>query len=419
LSPENSSTSNIPQPSLIQQLPLLPESTAICHGVDAVPLISGAYFDAVPKHALNKTEKALIIAYDEQQRIERWTRAYDTKLRVERRYQERQTEAYNNRKYTVTINHDMVKIKAYGIRAADNPGGGRRGSITGFSSASRKRMLEFLATIRWDMGEKTVFATLTYPGKYASVPAWDINQWKSDFEALRRRIERLSDEIMLIWRKEFVRRKSGETKGIYLPHYHCIIFIPDNLDMTSLKMPDGTKLIEVDELKLNPDKRRVHSSDSRLIEAWLLAHWHDIAGRGDDNHRTHGVHCSPITSRRHAYYYVSKYVGKVESDKFEIGRRWGRVGKFDTSPLWVTDMTPDEYIEFKRLVARWMRSRGGKYWKKFVRMPIEVGCSVFGLGDSSNPAFKTGFDSTICDMLVHATGLILQKMDEKRLNDYN
>jgi len=224
---------------------------------------------------------------------------------------------------------------------------------------------------------------------------------------------------MIVWRMQMVRRKSGETKGVVLPHYHFIIFIPDNLDMSSLKMPDGKKLVEVESLKLNPDTQREHTENSRLVEAWLLAHWHDIAGRGDDNHRVRGAHVAPVTSRRHVYYYVSKYVGKTESDKLEVGRRWGRVGKFDISPLMITDMTPDEYIEFKRLVARWMRSRGGKYWKKFVRMPIEVGCSVFGLGDSSNSAGKIGLQSTICDMLRHATGLILQKEDENDLDNFN
>ena len=419
MSPDNATPTNIPYSQHITQLPLLPENTPICHGVEALPLISGAYFDAVPQHALRKSEKALIKAHEEQRTEERYEKAYVRNRQVEVRFQERLTESYKNRKFTVTINHDMVKVKAFGFPGASNPGGGLRGAITGFSSASRKRMLEFMASIRWDMSENTVFATLTYPGKYASVPIADIDQWKSDFEALRRRIERLSDEIMLVWRKQLLRRKSGETQGVILPHYHAIIFIPENLDITSLKMPDGRLLSEIDNLKLNPDTERKHSQLSRSIEAWLLAHWHDIVGRGDDNHSLHGAHVAPIESRRHVYYYVSKYVGKTESDDLEVGRRWGRVGKFDTSPLMITDMTPLEYIEFKRLVARWMKARGGKYWRKFVRMPHDVGCTVFGLGDSSNPAWESGFYSTVWGMLLHAGDILSLKFGQNSLNTYN
>jgi len=419
LSREDTSLTNIPYIKHIAQLPLFPEIPAVCHDFEASPLISGAYFDALPQHALKSSEKALVLAYEEQERVRTWRRAYLRHSAVEKSYQQRQHENYKNRKFTVTINHDMVKVKAFGFPGASNPGGGLRGAITGFSSASRKRMLEFMASIRWDMSENTVFATLTYPGKYASVPIADIDQWKSDFEALRRRIERLSDEIMLVWRKQLLRRKSGETQGVILPHYHAIIFIPENLDITSLKMPDGRLLSEIDNLKLNPDTERKHSQLSRSIEAWLLAHWHDIVGRGDDNHSLHGAHVAPIESRRHVYYYVSKYVGKTESDDLEVGRRWGRVGKFDTSPLMITDMTPLEYIEFKRLVARWMKARGGKYWRKFVRMPHDVGCTVFGLGDSSNPAWESGFYSTVWGMLLHAGDILSLKFGQNSLNTYN
>ena len=419
MSPDKITSHNIPQTPYVEQLPSLPDLDVGCRADEVSPLTCAAYFDATPNHKFNQSDKALIAIADEQLRVERWERACRTRKRIEQKFHARRVESFQNRKFTVTINHDLVKVKSYSIEKRENCGGGIRGAVAGFSRASRKRLLEFMASIRWDMSKKTVFATLTYPGRYASVPAWNDEQWLSDFEALRRRIERLSDEIMIVWRKEFVRRKSGETKGILLPHYHLIILMPDSLDMLSAKLPDGTPLAEVEELKLNPDKRREHSHDSRLVEAWLLAHWHDIAGRGDDNHRIHGVHVSPVKSRRHVYHYVSKYIGKIETDKFEIGRRWGRVGKFDTSPLVITDMTPDEYIEFRRLVAHWMRARGGKYWRKFIRAPIDVGCTVFGLGDSSVPAWKSGFQSTIWSMLLHATGLISQKMVENRLDNYS
>lgn len=396
-------------------MPLFPSENFGSDDFERVTLISGAYFDAIPYHKLRPSEKLLIKAHEDHEYTRSWRQAYIVRRDVESRYQARQHEIYKNRKYTVTINHDMVKIKAYGILGGMNGGGGLRGAITGFSNASRKRMLEFMASIRWDMSKNTVFATLTYPGKYASVPVGNVDQWKADFEALRRRIERLSDEIMLVWRKQMQSRKSGETQGITLPHYHAIIFIPENLDLSRLKMPDGTKIVDHESLKLNPDTNRKHSTVSMMIEAWLLAHWHDIVGRGDDNHARHGAHVAPVTSRRHVYYYVSKYVGKTESDDLEVGRRWGRIGGFDTSPLMITDMTPDEYIEFKRLVARWMRARGGKYWRKFVRMPIEVGCTVFGLGDSSNSAWEGRLESTIFDMLLHASGIVLQAWDEKSI----
>jgi len=97
----------------------------------------------------------------------------------------------------------------------------------------------------------------------------------------------------------------------------------------------------------------------------------------------HGADVAPVKSRKHAYHYVSKYVAKESGDVLEIGRRWGRIGDFDTAGSIEVALTFDEYVIFRRLVRRWMKGRGGKYHRRFAKQSPSKGCTVFGIGDEA------------------------------------
>jgi len=113
--------------------------------------------------------------------------------------------------YEVTINADLVHVKVFGLThypAGKSSTDGKRGNVVGFSRRSRKRLIEFMASVRHD-GDM-LFLTLTYPDKFPV----DRETWFRHFEAFRRRLERMSPEIAVIWRKELVERKSGKSQGI-------------------------------------------------------------------------------------------------------------------------------------------------------------------------------------------------------------
>jgi len=287
----------------------------------------------------------------------------------------------NMQRWKVSVHADMLKIKASDydtgrLQRGRFPGGSktpegeegvegiagdirypepanRRGSVRGFSRASRKRMIEFMAKVR-DTGAM-FFATLTYPDH---CPHNDDGAWNADFEAFRRRFERAYPTYRAIWRMELVARKSGDYIGVICPHYHLLIFADRSMTENETEETNDT------------------------LWAWLSNNWFEIASQDDDRHLEHGSHCNPVRSRKHAYAYVSKYVAKKAEDGLEVGRRWGRIGAFDTSASETHRLTDDEYVIFRRLVKRWLRNRSRAYASRWAKQSPSAGCTVFGLGDT-------------------------------------
>jgi len=224
--------------------------------------------------------------------------------------------------------------------------GGRRGAITDFSLASRRRMMRLLSTIRL-VDTVTMFVTLTCPDDFP-----DHETQLAYFEAFRRRLERLLPGAGAIWRVEYKRRKSGVNRDQVAPHWHLILVVPKHLVRDDLWQDIATD-------------------------------WHEIAGNGDPDHALHGCDIKPMQSRRKTYYYLSKYAGKTDDDGHGIqGRRWGVIGCLDTSPGTAIPLTLPEAVQLKRLVRRWLKSRGATdYAKRLAKMRPEWRLWVFGWGD--------------------------------------
>lgn len=260
------------------------------------------------------------------------------------------------RDYSVSVHADMLKI-----HRPQTPGmtplkhtGGIRSTIKGLSRSSRKRMIEFMASVR--TGDASLlFATLTYPDAFPT----DSNIWHRHFEAFRDRFEHHYTNHRALWRIELIDRKSGDNAGVIAPHWHLIVFLPQRIEPNELEI------------------------EASLIQTELRQMWYEIVNSGDENHLRHGVDVAPVKSRKHAYHYVSKYVAKESGDVMEIGRRWGRIGQFDNSESIKVSLTFDEFLILKRLVKRWMKGRGCKYRRRFARQSPLKGCTVFGIGDEA------------------------------------
>jgi len=98
----------------------------------------------------------------------------------------------------------------------------KRGEIAGFSRAARFRLLRFIATVNWAEAMPCLFVTLTYPDEVVTTRSTLRNKHRYLFH--RHTEKALAVKLPMIWRVEWVARKSGSNKGTYLPHIHLLLF---------------------------------------------------------------------------------------------------------------------------------------------------------------------------------------------------
>jgi hypothetical protein len=168
--------------------------------------------------------------------------------------------------------------------SSDIKGGGKRNGIKGFSSASRRRLMQTIAKVRRD-AELPLFVTLTYPGVFPGPKAS-----KTHLDALNKRIARAFPNAGYIWKLEPQQRGA--------PHFHILLWgVP-----------------------------------KKEFRTWLPVAWFGIAGAGDEKHlKWHkgelgngNTHCvQQVKSFRGVWAYAAKYLGKT----FEIPG-WEAAGRF-------------------------------------------------------------------------------------------
>lgn len=206
-----------------------------------------------------------------------------------------------------------------GAKSKGGPGG-VRGPITRFSRSSRLRLLQFLALLNKNLLILPLFITFTYPDAFPEDP----REWKQHLYRWRRRFERKSGGVPVIWRLEMMRRKSGSNAGRLAPHFHALVFV------------------RVDDL-----------GDFR---AWLSASWYESCGMLDDKHLLAGTNATQTQSWRQVTGYLSKYVAKLEtfdSASAGIGRHWGIWHKEQLRiDLEVTPLTERQAFAVRRVFRR-------------------------------------------------------------------
>lgn len=199
------------------------------------------------------------------------------------------------------------------------------GGIKGFSPASRRRLLELIATVKRD-AELPCFVTLTYPSEFPTV-----ERAKRDLKVFLQRLDRRFSMAGYIWKLEPQQRGA--------PHYHLLVWGVDVVYLLS----------------------------------WVVENWYDIAGNGDRNHYLFHAGLlgnSPcvqqVRSFRGVWSYAAKYLGKT----FEVaqwgtkwtGRFWG-VGNRKNIPLGEVikiEVDHKKVVELMRYQRRYMDMRKRK-----------------------------------------------------------
>lgn len=176
------------------------------------------------------------------------------------------------------VNGALVKLKGDPGRAPEQ---GPRGWVTGFSRASRKRMLEFVQSVDQVRAGMPLFVTLTYPGEWPGDP----HRWKRDLDTWLQRLRRAAADAWAVWRLEPQRRGA--------PHYHLLVFGIDRLD-----------------------------------KDWLGQSWFEVVGSGDLRHLRAGTQVQRTRSWRGVVRYAAKYLAKTMEELPEgwadgVGRWWG------------------------------------------------------------------------------------------------
>ncbi len=201
----------------------------------------------------------------------------------------RKTENCEGRKPSVSWVAGASIFKTSQGSDGEKVGGGLRGSIAGFSSDSRRRLMCVIASIRRD-ADLPSFVTLTYPNKFPS-PA----ESKRHLKIFCQRLKYFFPSVSAIWKLE------PQDRGA--PHYHLLVWGVSQHDLFS----------------------------------FTVNAWYEIAGDGDNNHLLFHMGLlkdskpcvSQVRSWRGVWSYASKYLGKSFDvagwhDKW-TGRFWGYV----------------------------------------------------------------------------------------------
>lgn len=226
----------------------------------------------------------------------------------------------------------MVKVSSPGGAANHEPV--KRGVVSGFSAAARKRMLELLNKIEF---ERITFVTLTYPDEWDP----DGHVYKAHLRRFRARIERKFGKCRVLWRLEFQKRGA--------PHYHLLFLDAPWID-----------------------------------KEWLSKAWWGSVGSKDANHLLYGTNIRGVAYKGEngkIIAYVAKYAAKpldteTKTDESWTGRYYGR---------WNLE-TPDP-VEVELDAGKTVRLVAGALSLRRGRSPYEpwiyTSCSIFGSGMGS------------------------------------
>lgn len=296
-------------------------------------------------------------------------------------------------RHAVHIHRNMIRVKVESAMQQLPDGLSKRGTVTSLSRKSRKRMIDLMNMQKH--GAPKTFVSLTYADEalFNRSDSGHVTRishpsdWKNDLEILRKRIEKLLPDVKAIWRIELQNRKSGQFKDYIAPHYHLIIW---DITPDTIVHIDGT------------------TDETETFGDWLARNWFEILDTGLDKALKHGTHVSLIKSHRHAMFYVSKYVAKQDAEfaeLYEVGRRWGRIGQFDTSATMIINMSEHECNQFKRLLRSYLKSIGNNYYKRIAKSRSDKGFSLYGYGDEHFSLWQSDNIPLILKLIRHAMNI--------------
>lgn len=215
----------------------------------------------------------------------------------------------------------------------------KRGIITNVSRKSANRLKKFLASIP-DLG---LWVDFTFPDDVmlGKTLAQRIHFANECLKKLKRYIHSIG--LKEVWKKEFTDRKSGQLKGLDVPHYHIIL--------TGLSLKQ--------------------EKDWQLTCIKILYKWVKIIGSKDNNAVVVACHKKSfrkIESSKQAISYIGKYFSKTNEvqdesgDVISIGRAWGYARS-------LKDQIPDPHhlylnrsqsVKFRRFMRRYKKLKPNK-----------------------------------------------------------
>jgi len=221
-------------------------------------------------------------------------------------------------KLIVRLGGSLVQVKT-GL--GGESGGGERGPVTGFSSASRRRLMRLMASL--ERQARPVFVTMTYPDSFVDEPA----KWKRDLDVFGKRLARKFPLAGFLWRIEFKERRTGVNAGKVAPHFHLLVY----------------------------------GGNFRDLLKWVSGAWWGVVGSRDQDHLAVGTRVEHIYSWGGIMRYVGKYIAKV--DEYPIdwqGKAWGVIGRkyLPWAVEVIVSLTTDESIKLVRLGRKMIKAPG-------------------------------------------------------------
>lgn len=212
---------------------------------------------------------------------------------------------------------------------------GKKKAIVTFSDKSRRNMMVTMAMLEEPLRfwQDFTFAddvmqglTIAQRAKYSSECVKNFKQW----------MEREGFKIDGIWKREWVKRKSGEMRGQHNPHFHMVYTIAhmDRENYVSMAIRIACKWVKITGTKCEDKALKValHSKSYRFIE-----------------------------SRKQMQKYMSKYLVKNEMPIFteSIGRNWGFIGDPKMDEGDIIEVTEKEMILYKRCLRKIVKKARG------------------------------------------------------------
>jgi len=200
-------------------------------------------------------------------------------------------------------------------------GGGARGLVTGFSSASRRRLMRLIASL--ERSARPIFVTLTYPDLFPDQPS----KWKRDLDVFGKRLARKFPLSGFLWRIEFKERRTGENAGRVAPHFHLLVY----------------------------------EAGYRDLLKWVSVAWWSVVGSGDGDHLKVGTRVENIYSWGGIMRYVGKYIAKVDDyPEGWQGKVWGVIGRkrLPWAVEVVISLSAGESTKLVRLGRKMIKAKG-------------------------------------------------------------
>lgn len=249
---------------------------------------------------------------------------------------------YHFRKHVLEYGHNFGKVEFWYDQYLDRKKKKReqreqatpvrkQGDIQEFSYKSRSRMLKRINQVDPERTHLLYHVTLTYPERFPT----DGETHKTDLDVFIKRIKRMfGKQVELLWKLEF------QSRGA--PHYHILLFIPDEYSLYYLR-------------------------------EWFKRNWREVAQRFWDekieNHKR--VSCDPVDCLRKAGFYLSKYLTKKEDDTPpNQGRYWGCTRNWGDLIEKYVKLTGEQLIYFRRYMKRYLK--GNSRIQKILTAPMNV-----------------------------------------------